>query len=349
MALAAGNHDWVGDIEAEVLLNGSAATGGRWNMPSTYYTFTQSLPGGGDTVQFVMVDTETLFGGVNPTPPVLPSLGYPYAGQAAAAAAAAARRLSQSSEIDPGADSKLDPPVPASWVPPPVDEAQWTWLAETLSNSSADWLIVVGHHPVWSVGQYGPTWMLVERLLPLMESAGVALYICGHEHMMEHFRSEPHSSGVDFLVVGNGAYWNDTAPEDTEHAAECPAGSLQFQYADGTGFAALRLTPANPATGVPCQLSVTLYSSTATQLYSFLKLNPRGGAAAPHKRVTPLHWHATVFALALVACVPIALLLAARGASVQLGSAARGRAEREPLLPNKLPVRPTAVRATRGI
>jgi len=339
----------VGDIEAEVLLNGSRATGGRWNMPATYYTFTQELPGGLETVQFVMVDTETLFGGENPTPPVLPSLGYPYAG-----AAAATRKLAQSSEADPGADSLLDPPVPLTWVPPPVDEAQWTWVGEVLSNSTADWLIVVGHHPVWSVGEYGPTWLLVERLLPLMEAAGVALYIGGHEHMMEHFRSEPHASGVDFLVVGNGAYWNDTAPEDTEHAADCPAGSLQFQYAQGTGFAALWLTPANPASGVPSQLSATLYSSAAAPLYSFLKLNPRGGAAPTRPHAKKAHWRSSLIALALLCCVPLALLTAARGASAQLGPAPRARAgakggpggERGPLLPN---AGPRPVRQTRGV
>ena len=296
---------------AQVALNGSAATGGRWVMPSTYYTFTQTMQGG-DTVQFVMVDTETLTGGVNPMPAVLPQLYYPPGPAGAAAGAAAAstarrlaeeqprarsgrrrrgsrtgssgevgpverapsrRRLRQSSTDDPGAASPLDPPVPSSWVPPPVDEAQWTWVEQTLASSEADWIIVVGHHPVWSAGEYGPTWALVERLRPLMEQAGVALYLCGHEHQMEHFRPEPHASGVDYLVVGNGAYYNDTAPSDTSHARDCPADSLQFSYTRGTGFAALRLTPAS--TEAPSSLSATLYDDTGALLYAFSKFNPR--------------------------------------------------------------------------
>jgi 3',5'-cyclic AMP phosphodiesterase CpdA len=346
----AGNHDWVGNVTgarrprgaaraarqahvcasrptrlnarvarprgaAELLLNGSDATGGRWVMPSTYYTFTLPVPGG-DTVQFVMIDTETLTGGVNPVPAVMPELYYPpgppgaktpaapAAGGAAPAAAArrrsllgasggggrseragaragrrarrratAARGLAQSSEGDPGAASPLDPPVPPSWVPPPVDEAQWAWIEATLAAATGDWLIVVGHHPVWSVGEYGPTWALVERLRPLMEAAGVALYVCGHEHQMEHFRSEPHLTGVDYLVVGNGAYWNDTAPTDMEHARDVPYQSLQFSYMTGTGFAELRIAAGTPA--APSQLSATLYGSQAQQLYAFYKSNPR--------------------------------------------------------------------------
>jgi hypothetical protein len=169
--------------------------------------------------------------------------------------------------------SARDPPVPKDWVPPPVDEAQWTWIANTLAAATADWVIVVGHHPVWSAGEYGPTWVLVERLAPLMQSAGVALYVCGHEHQMEHFRAEPHASGVDYLVVGNGAYFNDTAPTDMSHAGDCPYESLQFTYTTGCGFAALRLVGGSPA--APSSLSATLYGAAGESLYSFSKYNPR--------------------------------------------------------------------------
>lgn len=118
-----------------------------------------------------------------------------------------------------------DPPIPSNWVPPPVNEEQWQWINETLTTSTADWVFVIGHHPVWSAGQYGPTWALVERLMPMMDAAGVALYVCGHEHQMEHFRPMPHNSSVDYVVIGNGAYWNDTAPTDDEHQQDTPYGT----------------------------------------------------------------------------------------------------------------------------
>jgi len=268
----------------------------RTLLPARAYAFAIHFA----ALQFVMVDTETLTGGANPIPAVLPNLGYPAPvaparRRLAGRAGKAGRRLRQSSEGDPGAASPLDPPVPPSWVPPPVDEAQWSWIQATLASSSADWIIVVGHHPVWSVGEYGPTWPLVERLAPMMEAAGVALYICGHEHQMEHFRSEPHDSGVDYLVVGNGAYYNDTAPTDSSHAADCPYGSLQFAYTTGTGFASLLMMSGSPS--LPSQLSATLYSGEGTQLYSFYKVNPRtmvghsvgnlGSPPAPPLRAVP--------------------------------------------------------------
>ena len=43
----------------------------------------------------------------------------------------------------------------------PADEAaamsQWQWINATLGNSTADYLWVAGHYPVWSVCEHGPT------------------------------------------------------------------------------------------------------------------------------------------------------------------------------------------------
>ena len=56
---------------------------------------------------------------------------------------------------------------------PPVSDDQWSWVLNTLETSEADWIVVVGNDPVWSVGEHGPTWALVDQLLPAMDSAGV--------------------------------------------------------------------------------------------------------------------------------------------------------------------------------
>ena len=37
---------------------------------------------------------------------------------------------------------------------PPPDE-QWAWINSTLHSSTADWLIVSGHYPVWSIAEHG--------------------------------------------------------------------------------------------------------------------------------------------------------------------------------------------------
>lgn len=179
-----------------------------------------------------------------------------------------------------------------------MNEAQWEWINTTLYESTADWIFVVGHHPVWSAGQYGPTWDLVERLLPIMEGAGVALYINGHEHMMEHFRPMPHNSSVDFVVIGNGAYWNDTSPDDSLHLQDCPYSSLQFQYDSGTGFAMFKVNPA--AHGVPTQVSVTYIAgngarrSRPSRRLPPASSSPTATCFEPPCMCAALRWHAFI-------------------------------------------------------
>ena len=79
----------------------------RWFFPAFYYTETVSLSGGG-SLQFVFIDTVLLCGQTYPTIRDLPPTG------------------------------------PASTA---AAEDQWAWIEQTLSTSTADWLIVAGHYP----------------------------------------------------------------------------------------------------------------------------------------------------------------------------------------------------------
>jgi len=230
--VVAGNHDWEGNVSAQVAMNGSALFP-SWNMPALYYTFTLAIPFSAQTVQFVMLDTETLTGG----------------------------------------DAGQWDSAPTDVTQPPIDEAQWSWLTETLASSVSDWLIVVGHFPVYSAGENGPTPLLVSRLLPLMEAAGVALYICGHDHQLEHIGPVT-GSAVDFLVVGAGAKFNASEA----HEADLPAETLKFQYGIGCGFASVHVSRRGYEASM---LTVTLWDGAGDILYSFTKPNPRAGYLPP--------------------------------------------------------------------
>ena len=232
--VVAGNHDWEGNVTAEV-----AATSvyPLWHMPSLYYTFNAPIPFSSQTVQFVMIDTESLTGG-------------------------------DAGQVDS---------APPSVAQPSVDEVQWAWVTSTLATSTADWIVVVGHFPVYSAGENGPTPALVTRLLPLMEAAGVALYISGHDHQLEHIgpaASITSASGatapgvVDFVVSGAGAKYNETS----DHEAELPADTLKFQYGMGCGFATVHVSREGWA---PSVLTVTYWNAAGNVLYSFTKPNPR--------------------------------------------------------------------------
>ena len=70
----------------------------------------------------------------------------------------------------------------------PNNEQQDMWLEDTLQKSTADWLFVCGHHPVYSAGRHGPTPRLVNQLRPLLEKYKVAAYFCGHDHNLQHIQ-----------------------------------------------------------------------------------------------------------------------------------------------------------------
>ena len=59
---------------------------------------------------------------------------------------------------------------------------------EEAKDMGAQWIIVVGHYPIYSAGSNGGAPELEEYLEPLMEEYGVDAYICGHDHTSEHLR-----------------------------------------------------------------------------------------------------------------------------------------------------------------
>lgn len=70
-------------------------------------------------------------------------------------------------------------------TPLPPAAAHWAWLKTTLEKSNADWLIVAGHYPVYSIAEHGSTDCLVQQLKPMLVANNVALYINGHDHNLQ--------------------------------------------------------------------------------------------------------------------------------------------------------------------
>lgn len=93
-----------------------------------------------------------------------------------------------------------------------IDTEGWSaeqleWIRKTLEASRNEpgikWRVVYGHHPIYTSGVHlneRRIGALRRELLPVMLDAKVDLYIAGHDHDMEHLRSQ----GMEFLICGGG-------------------------------------------------------------------------------------------------------------------------------------------------
>jgi hypothetical protein len=84
---------------------------------------------------------------------------------------------------------------------------QLEWIRNELELTSTErgirWRIVYGHHPIYTSGKHINERRIAQlrrELLPVLMRYGVDLYLCGHDHDIEHLRSD----GIDFLISGGG-------------------------------------------------------------------------------------------------------------------------------------------------
>ena len=83
------------------------------------------------------------------------------------------------------------------------EEEQLAWFKGELAKPrTAPWLVVMGHHPVYSNGQHGDSKELVGTYAPLMQEHGVHLYLCGHDHDLQHLELE--GQKTSFILSGGG-------------------------------------------------------------------------------------------------------------------------------------------------
>lgn len=73
---------------------------------------------------------------------------------------------------------------------------QYEWIEDTLSASTADFIVVAGHYPIWSIAEHGSTQDLVTNLMPMLQRHGVNAYLCGQLclHYSFVFDAMSHSS-----------------------------------------------------------------------------------------------------------------------------------------------------------
>ena len=61
-------------------------------------------------------------------------------------------------------------------------DKQLAWIDYEIRSSTADYLLVGGHYPIYSAGMHGNTQCLIDSLKPVFEKHDVTAFLAGHDH-----------------------------------------------------------------------------------------------------------------------------------------------------------------------
>src|SRR5436305_7702317 len=88
-----------------------------------------------------------------------------------------------------------------------LTDAEWNaetyWMEQELEKPrTSKWLVCCAHHPLFSNGDHGDNGVLQNTWGPLFRKYKVDLYICGHDHDVQHL--EMPNCLTSFILVGGG-------------------------------------------------------------------------------------------------------------------------------------------------
>jgi len=185
----AGNHDHMGNVSAQRAYSDNYKT--RFSFPDYWYNVTQHVQIGGRSIEleYLLFDSVLMAGNSD--------------------------HLNADGTITQLKGSEL--PGPSD---PNLAAEQTAWLVDRMEHSTADYLWVGGHYPVWAIGKDPPTG--VEDKLRPMLNKWEANYFNGHEHDLEHIIEN--NTKVNYISTGAG---KECCYEDS-HASTVPIGTVKF-------------------------------------------------------------------------------------------------------------------------
>lgn len=94
-------------------------------------------------------------------------------------------------------------------------DAELKWLDSVLASAKEQWVIVVGHHPIYAdtdknVSERKDMQERVDKILRRHDN--VDMYLCGHIHNFQHIRVK--GSDIDYVVNSSGSLARDVKPVD---------------------------------------------------------------------------------------------------------------------------------------
>ncbi len=94
-------------------------------------------------------------------------------------------------------------------------QAQLSWLDSTLKAAKEDWVVVMGHHPIYAdTGKSSDERRdMQQRVLPILQRYhNVSLYACGHIHNFQHIRKP--NDNIDYVVNSSASLSRKVKPID---------------------------------------------------------------------------------------------------------------------------------------
>lgn len=111
-------------------------------------------------------------------------------------------------------------------------EAQLEWLEKTLAEAKEQWIIVVGHHPIYAYTDKPKSERadMQKSVCPILRHHTVDIYACGHIHTFQHIRRE--DSDIDYVVNSSPSLARKQVGKET---------GMQF-YSTDEGFSVISAT-----------------------------------------------------------------------------------------------------------
>lgn len=91
---------------------------------------------------------------------------------------------------------------------------QLAWIDSVLTAAKEDWVIVIGHHPIYAETPKDDSERrdMQTRLDPILRKHNVDMYLCGHIHNFQHIRRP--GSDIDYIVNSSASLSRKVKPTE---------------------------------------------------------------------------------------------------------------------------------------
>jgi len=182
-----GNHDYLGDFVAQIR---RSSLDSFWNMPHRYYEKRFFFPSSRDGVHLFALDTFELS-----------------RNESAHNSQAMGMTIDRFQQIFFSLQGQME------------------WFEQALAASDMKWKVVMGHYPLYSSGGHGNNPELLHLLEPLFHKYGVDMYLCGHDHHLEHVTE----LDTHYIVSGASSRYYPPSPQSiSTHSTNGRVAAIQF-------------------------------------------------------------------------------------------------------------------------